>query len=195
MDTTHNMSDANMTAANLTDILNDLNSNEIEIESSTLGVITMAESGVMNKKTQPEKKMEDTFCPSCFLCPCLCLENKLEMLEDDIKAHNLSLEGKAHRDFMLSPEEIKKKKIEINKLKKQFDNKMSITSLSEEIKMCEAEEKLLREAWKHNMDYRQDQYDALVALTGGKLSEKYRDEYKQMTFEDWVAENYEDCNK
>jgi hypothetical protein len=45
------------------------------------------------------------------------------------------------------------------------------------------------------MDYRQDQYDALVALTGGKLSEKYRDEYKQMTFEDWVAENYEDCNK
>ena len=58
--------------------------------------------------------------------------------------------------------------------------------------MWEKEQKLLREAWKNTMDYRQDQLDALVALTGGKLSKKYRDEYKQMTFEDWVAENYED---
>jgi len=68
---------------------------------------------------------------------------------------------------------------------------MSITSLSEEIKMSQTEEKLLREAWQHNMDYRKDHLDALIALTGGQLHDKYLVENKQMTFEDWVAENYE----
>ncbi len=59
----------------------------------------------------------------------------------------------------------------------------------------ETETEILMDMWKHNMDYRKDHLETLIALSDGKLHQKYYDENKQMTFEDWCEEHIVDVPK
>lgn len=67
----------------------------------------------MNGQNKIDILTKVVVCPTCLLYDCMCLEDKIEMLKDDIKAHHLALQGKANKDFFLSAEELKKKEDEI----------------------------------------------------------------------------------